>query len=147
MCNRWKLLIKFLKFKLKWRTILRKKLEKNILHQMFLFISNLRFETMHQTSSKLSRCLKQIKLQIMEHLRETMHCNVAKVFLDAHLNSFKAWISSWIFLKLLMGPALVTISWNQVCMYELIGDFRKIFNPLCICNPYASYHLTLLHSQ
>ena len=47
---------------------------------------------MHQTS-KLSRCLKQIKLQIMEHLRETMHCNVAKVFLDAHLNSYKAWIS------------------------------------------------------
>ena len=51
---------------------------------------------MHQTS-KLSRCLKQIKLQIMEHLRETMHCNVAKVFLDAHLKSRlyknKAWIS------------------------------------------------------
>ena len=54
---------------------------------------NLRFETMHQTSSKLSRCLKQIKLQIMEHLRETMHCNVAKVFFDAHLNSYKACIS------------------------------------------------------
>ena len=47
---------------------------------------------MHQTS-KLSRCLKQIKLQITEHLRETMHCNVAKVFLDAHLNSYKTWIS------------------------------------------------------
>lgn len=147
MCNRWKLLIKFLKFKLKWRTILRKFLEKNILHQMFLFISNLRFETMHQTS-KMSRCLKQIKLQIMEHLRE-------KQCIAMWLKSFlmRIWILiklgfHWIFLKLLMGPALVTsISWNQVCMFELIGDFRKIFNPLCMCNHYASYHLTLLHSQ
>ena len=150
MGNRWKLLIKFLKFKLKWRTILRKSLEKtSSIKCSFSYLTlDLKY-TVHQTS-KLSRCLTYLNKSSYKS-RNTLGKQCIAMKLKSFLMRILILIKlgfPWICLKLLVGPALVTISWNQVCMYELIGNFRKLFNPLCMCNHYyASYHLTLLHSQ
>ena len=88
--------------------------------------------TLHQTS-KLSRCLTYLNKSSYKS-RNTLGKQCIAMWLKSFFMRF--WILMklrfhWIFLKLLMGPALVTISWNQVCMYIWIDRrIQKDFQPI-----------------